>query len=70
VPDNVELEIIVHGRGEKFLAALDSRTAFVDYNTKIVVKKASFSVNMVKFSTSDYFCVLRKKLKWGLDIRN
>jgi len=70
VPDNVKLEIIVHGRSEKFLAALDSRTAFVDNNTKITVKKADFSVNMIEFQNSDYFSILRKKLMWGLDIRN
>lgn len=70
VPDSVELEIIVHGRSQKFLAALDSRTAFVKNSTKIKVKKADFSISMVKFNDSDYFSILRKKLMWGLDIRN
>ena len=70
VPDDVKLKIKVHGRGKQFLLALDSRSIFVDYETEIVVSKADFSVNMVRFNNSDYFETLRKKLMWGLDIRN
>lgn len=70
VPDSVKLEIIVHGRSEKFLCALDSRTKSIENNTKIIVKKANFFVQMIKFNNESYFTVLRKKLMWGLDIRN
>ncbi len=70
VPDSVELAIKVKGRGKKCLAALDSRTAFIEFNTEINIKKADFKTNMIKFDNADYFSVLRKKLMWGLDIRN
>ncbi len=70
VPDDVELKIKVQGRGEKFLAAIDSRNAFIDYETIIYVKKADFCINMVKLDNYDYFSTLRKKLMWGVDIRN
>lgn len=70
VPDNVSLKIQVQGRGEQFIVALDSRSAFIDYETEIIVSKADFWVNMVRFEDSDFFKTLRKKLMWGLDIRN
>lgn len=70
VPDNVTIKIKVQGRGEKFLAAIDSRNAFVDYNTTIYIKKAEFCINMVTLQNYDYFATLRKKLMWGVDIRN
>jgi NAD+ kinase len=70
VPDDISLKIKVQGRGKQFIAALDSRSAFVDYETEIIVSKADFLVNMVRFEDSDFFKTLRKKLMWGLDIRN
>ena len=70
VPDGIEIKIKVQGRGKQFLIALDSRSVFVDYNTEIIVSKADFCVNMVKLDDFDFFKTLRKKLMWGLDIRN
>jgi len=70
VPDNVELKIIVHGRGNKFLTTIDSRNALIDYQTTIHIKKADFCINMLKLDNYDFFSTLRKKLMWGADIRN
>jgi NAD kinase len=39
-----------------------------EYNIK--VKKAEFSVKVLKLNMFEYFYTLRKKLMWGLDIRN
>ncbi|MEA3451885.1 MAG: NAD kinase, partial [Bacteroidota bacterium] len=70
VPDDVELKIIVHGRGDKFLTTIDSYNALIDYQTTIHIKKADFFINMVKLDSYDFFSTLRKKLMWGADIRN
>jgi NAD+ kinase len=70
VPDESKLKIIVRGRGEEFLAALDSRNAFINYDTEICVQKADFYLNILKLKNYDYFSTLRKKLMWGLDFRN
>ncbi|MBN2891841.1 MAG: NAD kinase [Bacteroidales bacterium] len=70
VPDDIELKIKVHGRGQQFLLALDFSSAFIDYETEIIVSKADFYINMVRFNDTDFFETLRKKLMWGLDIRN
>lgn len=70
VTDDVRLKIKVHGRGEQFLMLLDSRIHFVDYETDIIVSKADATVSMIRLEDFDFFKTLRKKLMWGLDIRN
>ncbi len=70
VPEDAELSIKVRGRGEEFLAALDSRTSFLKYETEIKIRKANFAVKILKLNIFEYFHTLRKKLMWGLDIRN
>jgi len=70
VADTDEIDILVNGRGEKFIAAVDSNTLFLDYQTKLKIKKANFEINTIKFNETEFFSILRKKLMWGLDLRN
>lgn len=70
VPDNINLKLKVNGRGNQFLIALDSRSTSIEYQTEITISKADSFINMVKFKNTDFFETLRKKLMWGLDIRN
>ena len=70
VADTDEIDILVKGRGEQFIAAVDSNIFFIDYQTKIKIKKAKFEINTIKFDETEFFSILRKKLMWGLDLRN
>ncbi|MDH4057566.1 MAG: NAD kinase, partial [Cyclobacteriaceae bacterium] len=70
VSDNSEITFEIEGRSKKFLISLDSRMAIVDASVKLLVKKESFSANLVQFEGQHYFKTLRQKLNWGLDIRN
>ena len=70
VPDKVEIEISVDGRGEDHLLSLDSRIFTVENGTKIHIKKAPFSVLTVELKGDNYFKTLRDKLFWGYDTRN
>lgn len=70
VADTDEIDILVKGRGEQFIAAVDSNVYFIDYQTKIKIKKAKFEINTIKFDETEFFIILRKKLMWGLDLRN
>ena len=70
VPNTSVIKIIVNGRGKTFLAALDSRNAFIDFKTSIILKKADFKIKVAKIKNYDFFTTLRDKLMWGLDIRN
>ena len=70
VPNTSVIKIVVNGRGKTFLAALDSRNAFIDFKTTIILKKADFKIKVAKIKSDDFFTTLREKLMWGLDIRN
>jgi len=70
VDDSSVIKMIVNGRGNNFIVALDSRTFYVDFMTEITLKKADFKVRIAKTSQDDFFKTLRQKLMWGLDIRN
>lgn len=70
VADTDEIDILVKGRGEQFSAAIDSNIFFIDYQTNIKIKKAKFEISTIKFDENEFFSILRKKLMWGLDLRN
>lgn len=68
--DNNELKLIVEGRSDKFLAALDYRQESFDANCELIVKKAEFQVKMIKLKNGSFFNTIRNKLMWGVDKRN
>lgn len=70
VSDESEISFEIEGRSEKFLISLDSRSTSISSALKLVVKKAPFSAKLVKLPDYHFFDTLRKKLNWGLDMRN
>lgn len=70
LPDSVEIRLIIHGRSDEFLAALDARNIFLKNGTELVIKKADYKLNMIRLSHINYFSTLRNKLMWGFDKRN
>jgi NAD+ kinase len=70
INNNNELRIKVEGRSENFLVSLDSKSMLVDSTVELTIKKAPFSVNVLKFKNNSFFTTLRNKLMWGIDKRN
>ncbi len=70
VPDDVEIKIRVHGRGDEFLAALDARNVFLKNGTELVLRKSEYKLKMVRLPNITFFTTLRSKLMWGIDRRN
>lgn len=70
VPDDVELTFEVEARSTKFLVTCDSRTETVDKSVKINIKKADFSINLIRLNNETFLTTLRNKLLWGIDTRN
>lgn len=70
LPDEVEIELTVDSRSSCFLIALDGRSAVMDKNTKLFVKKAPYHVRVLKREGHTFFNTLRTKLMWGADKRN
>tara|TARA_B100001179_G_C18283215_1_gene271982 strand:+ start:64 stop:345 length:282 start_codon:yes stop_codon:yes gene_type:complete len=70
VPDNLQISLRVSGREDKHLVSLDSRIASLPVETRIILKKAPFTIKMVTFADDTFISTLRKKLMWGEDKRN
>ncbi|WP_423127302.1 NAD kinase [Gaoshiqia sp. Z1-71] len=70
VPDYNKLTLRVEGRGQQFLASLDSRSEAVNFPGEIKIRKADFQVKTLKLAGHGFFSTLRNKLMWGTDKRN
>ncbi|MEL6539660.1 MAG: NAD kinase [Bacteroidota bacterium] len=70
VPDSAEVSLCVESRNETFLVALDGRSRTTDTEVTLTIRQAPFQAHLVKIGTGNIFDLLRKKLHWGLDVRN
>jgi len=70
IPDHNKLTLRVEGRGQQFLASLDSRSEAVNFPGEINIRKADFQVRTLKLPGHGFFSTLRNKLLWGTDHRN
>lgn len=70
ISDTSVLSFEIEGRSSSFLVSMDSRSCSVSYDTQMAIRRAPFTVNLVKLNHSDYLKTLRSKLNWGVDVRN
>src|SRR5574343_415762 len=70
IPDDQVLIFEIEGRSNQFLATLDSRSVTVDQTVQIAIRKADFSINLVRFEGDTFLKTLRNKMLWGMDNRN
>lgn len=68
--DDKSVKLSVESRSGNFLLAMDSHSITLTTEQQVYVKKAKFSIGLLKFSDYNYFNTLRSKLMWGLDKRN
>ena len=70
VPDNLEIKLTVEGREKSYLVSLDSKTKNIAAGEEIIIRKATFMINVVKFADNSFLTTIRKKMLWGIDQRN
>lgn len=70
VSDDSIISFEVEGRSNNFLVSLDSRWQIIDASVQLAVKKQDFVAKLIKFNAENFLDTLRKKLNWGLDVRN
>ncbi|MBW6489981.1 MAG: NAD kinase [Lentimicrobium sp.] len=70
ITDKSIIKLKVEGRMSQYLVGLDSRTAIIDADTEIIVKKETFYINLVQRMGDNFFTTIRQKLLWGRDVRN
>jgi NAD+ kinase len=70
ISDSEEIKLRVEGRGERYMASLDSRSIAFGANVEMRLRKADFSINVLQFDNQSFYSTLRNKLMWGIDKRN
>lgn len=70
VSDSSVISFGIEGRSKNFLVSLDSRSRVIDASAQIAVKKERFNARLIKMHEDNFLNTLRKKLSWGLDVRN
>ncbi len=70
VSEGMILELKIESRTEKFVLSCDSRSEALPTSINLIVRKAPFTVNLIRLEGDGYFSTLREKLLWGIDVRN
>jgi NAD+ kinase len=70
IRDDCEIRIRVEGKNSEFLVSLDSRFEKVDHGVELLIRKASYKINLLRLTDKNFFQTIREKLNWGLDNRN
>lgn len=67
--DTVEITLDVESRSHNFLVAIDGRSEKLVEGTKLTIRKAPYTIKIIKQPKQRYFSTLREKLMWGADQR-
>lgn len=70
VSDGCTITLEVESRSNYFMVSLDSRSTTVETGSQLKVSKEDFRAKLIKFEGYSFVDTLRKKLNWGLDVRN
>ncbi len=70
LPDSAVLQLSVDTRDSQFQLAVDSRTIDLDVDATVTIRKAGYSLKMIRIENISFYSTLRNKLMWGADRRN
>lgn len=70
ISDKSDITFKIEGRQKKFLISLDSRFETIDDSILLKINRAAFKVKLLQPQNHNHFDTLRKKLNWGVDVRN
>lgn len=67
--DDVEIELSVDSRSHQYLVAIDGRSESLSEDIRLKIRRAPYSILLLKRKGSSFFRTLRNKLMWGSDVR-
>jgi NAD+ kinase len=70
VPDKFPIKLSIEGRERKYLISIDSISKNISQGEEIIISKANFLINVLKFKDTNFLDTIRNKMSWGLDKRN
>jgi NAD+ kinase len=69
LPEDYTIRMHVESRQNNFLLSLDGRSAVFPSGSSFLIKKAGFTLKVVKRLNQSFYNTLRRKLMWGRDVR-
>lgn len=69
IPDDFKIRLQVESRQKNFLVSLDGRSTVFASGSEFYICKADFTLKVVKRLQQNFYDTLRKKLRWGTDVR-
>ena len=69
IPEDFCIHLKVESRNKNFLVALDGRSEIYPSGSDFTIRKADFTIKLVKRFPHNFYETLRKKLLWGADAR-
>jgi NAD+ kinase len=70
VPDHLPISLSVEGRDRSYLLSLDGISKSIKQDENVIVTKAEFMINVIKFEDNNFLDTIRNKMLWGIDTRN
>ena len=70
VPDHLPISLSVEGRDRTYLLSLDGNSKSIKQGEEVIIKKAEFMINVIKFEDNNFLDTIRNKMLWGKDTRN
>lgn len=70
VPDHMPIKLTVEGRHRTCLMSVDGNSVSVKQGEEVIVHKADFMINVIKFEDNNFLDTIRNKMYWGVDERN
>ena len=70
ISDSSKIKLQIENQKFNFLVSMDSRSYTFKGEQTFIIEKSKFEVNLIHPNNFDFFETLRKKLNWGLDLRN
>lgn len=67
--DDVEISLEVHSRSRNFLISVDGRSESFPDGTVITLRRAPYTIGVMKIKHKNFFETLRDKMMWGADQR-
>ena len=70
ISDTSKIKLQIENQKFNFLVSMDSRSYTFEGEQTFIIEKSKFEINLIHPNNFDFFETLRKKLNWGLDLRN
>ena len=67
--DDTVITLSVAARNHRFLVSIDGRSEKCTEDVRLIIRRAPYSIKVLKRPNQSFFDTLREKLMWGTDVR-